>query len=89
MQKSLLIYTQQLQRKEALLIRVAAAALANFTCHGNMGVKIVSQKLVRAARQNGKAERMELTCWLQTLPEQDRPLFLTGNPVLYIMMSIV
>ncbi|KAK3561613.1 hypothetical protein QTP86_010689 [Hemibagrus guttatus] len=45
MRKSLLIYTQQLRRREALLIGVAAADLANFTCHGNLGVKIDSQKL--------------------------------------------
>lgn len=67
MRKSLLIYTQQLRRREAILIGVAAADLTNFTCHGNLGVKIDSQKLVRAGRQNGKAERMELTCWSQTL----------------------
>lgn len=75
MRKSLLIYTQQLRRREALLIGVAAAALTNFTCHGNLGVKITSQNLVRAGRENGKAERMELTCWSQALAEQNRSFF--------------
>lgn len=75
MRKSLLIYTQQLRRREALLIGVAAAALANFTCHGNLGVKIMSHKLARAGRENGKAERMELTCWSEALTEQDHSFF--------------
>lgn len=69
MRKSPLIYTQQLRRREALLIGVAAAALANFTCHGNLGVKIVSQKLVRVGRENGKDERIPLTCWLHALAQ--------------------
>lgn len=57
--------------------RVAAAALTNFTCHGNLGVKIVSQNLIRTGRENGKAERMELTYWSWALSEQEQRKFST------------
>lgn len=65
------------------MIGVAAAFLANFTCHGNLGVKIASQKLIRAGRKNGKVERMELSHWSPALTERERE-----NPVLYIRISI-
>ncbi|KAF5905076.1 Uncharacterized protein DAT39_005157 [Clarias magur] len=81
MRKSPLIYTQQLRRREALLIGVAAAALANFTCHGNLGVKIVSQKSeVRAGRENGKDERIPQTCWLHA--QSKSPWIFSSTPLL-------
>lgn len=57
--------------------RVAAAALTNFTCHGNLGEKIASQNLIRAGRENGKAEIMELTCWSWALSELEQRKFST------------